>query len=160
MGQINVRLAESDDLSVIRVLFQESAGSLGFDLGFQGFADELAALPGKYAAPRGCLLLANVDGEPAGCVALRPLEEGIAEMKRLYVRSEFRGAGLGLSLVERVLQEARERGYARVRLDTVPSIMPGAVALYGRLGFQAIPPYFENPVPGAVFLELRLDPGT
>jgi ribosomal protein S18 acetylase RimI-like enzyme len=144
-----------------RQLFVEYADSLGFDLGFQGFGEELAGLPGDYAAPRGRLLLAVHDGRTAGCVALRDLalrdlNSGICEMKRLYVRPGFRGLRIDHALVLTVIAEAREIGYGRMRLDTVPS-MESARALYVSLGFREIPPYRFNPIPGTAFLELDLD---
>ena len=145
-----------DDGLTIRRLFEEYAASLDTDLCFQGFAEELAGLPGDYAPPQGRLLLALEDGQTAGCIALRPLERGVCEMKRLYVRPAFRASGIGRVLVDRVMQEARNAGYQRMRLDTLPS-MKSAQALYRRLGFQEIAPYYENPVAGAVFLELQLD---
>ena len=117
--QIICRLTDRRDLPAIRTMFQEYVDSLGVDLDFQGLSQELAELPGKYAPPAGCLLLATVDGEPAGCVALRPLDRGISEMKRLYVRPEYRKGGLGRKLAMRVIQEARELGYERMRLDTL-----------------------------------------
>jgi putative acetyltransferase len=147
------------DLDAIRTLFREYAASLGFDLCFQNFEQELAGLPGSYAPPSGCLLLATVDNDPAGCVALKPLSEGVCEMKRLYVRSRHRGIGLGRILTERIIGEARRLGYQAIRLDTVPSVMGSAVALYRALGFQEIPAYCFNPVPGALFLELQLGVG-
>jgi ribosomal protein S18 acetylase RimI-like enzyme len=145
-----------DEVLTVRCLFEEYATSLGIDLCFQGFEKELAGLPGGYAPPQGRLLLALQDGQTAGCIALRPLEPGTCEMKRLYVRPAFRTHGIGRLLVDRVIQEARQAGYRHMRLDTLPS-MVAALALYRRLGFREIAPYYENPVEGAVFLELQLD---
>ena len=145
-----------DEVLMVRCLFEEYAASLGIDLCFQGFEQELAGLPGSYAPPQGRLLLARKDGQTAGCIALRPLEPGTCEMKRLYVRPAFRAHGIGRVLVDRIIQEARQAGYRLMRLDTLPS-MAAALALYRRLGFRKIAPYYENPVEGAVFLELQLD---
>jgi ribosomal protein S18 acetylase RimI-like enzyme len=141
----------------VRRLFEEYAASLGIDLCFQGFDQELASLPGNYARPAGRLVLARHQSEPAGCVALRVLEPGICEMKRLYVRPQFRGSGLGRLLITRVIQEAKEAGYGQMRLDTLPS-MQVAISLYRQLGFSDRSPYGTNPVAGAVFLELPLEP--
>jgi ribosomal protein S18 acetylase RimI-like enzyme len=146
---------ERDALLSVRALFEEYAASLNFDLCFQGFDEELANLPGNYAPPEGRLLLAFHSLEAAGCVALQKFEEGICEMKRLYVKPQFRGLGIGRTLAETVISEAWKIGYRRMCLDTVPS-MHEAQALYDSLGFQDIEPYRHNPVCGTRFMELRL----
>ena len=145
------------DLAAIAGLFGDYAASLGIDLGAQGFEAERAALPGPYRPPSGALLLAlGVDGAPLGCVALKPLDEaGVCEIKRLYVRPEARGAGLGEALVTEVLAAARAAGYAEVKLDTLAE-MTAARALYRRLGFIDIPPYGTFPFPGLICLGRRL----
>jgi ribosomal protein S18 acetylase RimI-like enzyme len=151
-----VRAASADQIATARRLFKEYEASLAIELSFQGFAQELAELPGAYAPPAGRLFLATTDGaEPAGCVALRSLGGGFCEMKRLYVRPIARGARLGRRLAETVIREAREIGYARMRLDTLPS-MKEAFALYQSLGFREIAPYCENPIAGTRFMELDL----
>jgi putative acetyltransferase len=139
-----------------RQLFLEYAQSLGFSLCFQNFDDELAGLPGDYAPPRGRLLLTEFDGQLAGCVALHPLQSDICEMKRLYLRPQFRGKGLGRVLAEHIIIEAGAIGYKRMRLDTVEPVMKDAVAMYRRLGFREIAPYCANPVAGAMYMELEL----
>lgn len=144
-----------EHLPAVRSLFQEYAASLEIDLCFQDFAAELATLPGKYAPPAGGLLLALAEDSAAGCVAFRPLEGDFCEMKRLYVRPAWRRAGCGRELARTVIAAARATGYRAMRLDTLSSMKP-AMALYESLGFQRIPPYYENPSPLAVFFELQL----
>jgi putative acetyltransferase len=150
---------EGKTLAAARQLFEEYAASLGISLCFQGFDKELAGLPGSYAPPRGRLLLACRGEESAGCVALRPLEPGTCEMKRLYVRPAYRTGGVGRLLAERVIQEAATAGYHRMRLDSLPT-MRAALQLYRQLGFREIAPYTTSPVEGAVFLDLQLNRST
>jgi len=157
---IDVRLARSPaDVLAIRDLFIDYQQDLGIDLCFQGFQDELRLLPGDYAEPGGALLMATVDGAPAGCCALRPLPGSdhldACEMKRLFVRRAFRGFGLGRQLVERTLVQARLAGYANMLLDTL-SDMEAARALYQEFGFVEIAPYYHNPIPGAHYLKVAL----
>jgi putative acetyltransferase len=142
------------ELEEIRSMFVEYAQSLNFDLCFQSFDEELRTLPGSYAAPRGRLILAQVDGLAAGCIALKPLDATICEMKRLYVRPSFRGQQLGAALVSRVIDDARASGYRSMRLDTIGGAMDHAIALYRSVGFREIPPYYANPLPGALYFEL------
>jgi ribosomal protein S18 acetylase RimI-like enzyme len=148
--------AAAADIPAVRGLFLEYADSLGFDLTFQGFDAELASLPGKYAAPEGALIIARHDGAACACVALRRIDAECCEMKRLYVQPAKRGLGIGRQLVERILDAARERGYRRMRLDTLAS-MKSAVALYRSFGFRDIPPYIFNPIPGALYMERDLE---
>ncbi len=147
------------DLEVTREIFREYASSLNINLAFQGFEEELQSLPGDYAAPRGILLLALVDGDAAGCCALRPLDTvdypNACEMKRLYVRKAFRGFGLGRQLAEAILDAARLAGYASVLLDTLDD-MEAARALYEELGFEEVPPYYHSPIAGAHYLKANL----
>ena len=143
------------DLPLVRELFREYAEGLGIDLGFQNFEAELSTLPGKYAPHAGRLLLAWRDAEAVDCVALRPMQDGACEMKRLYVRPRMRGEHLGKKLAERICREAREAGYSRICLDTLSSLTP-AVKLYTSMGFSPTEPYVFNPVPGVMFLQLAL----
>ena len=140
----------------VKGLFTEYADSLGFSLCFLGFDKELAELPGAYVPPRGRLLLATVNGEPAGCVALRPMPDGACELKRLFVRPAFRSTGLGRQLMDRILTEAREIGYRQMRLDTVVGQMDKAIAMYRRYGFKEIEPHGGHPVPGSIYMEMDL----
>jgi len=143
-------------LEQARALFREYSAWVESDLCFQNFEKELAALPGSYAEPDGRLLLAFHDGKLAGCIGLRKIGAGICEMKRLFVRDAFRGQGIGRSLIRAVIQQATEIGYERMRLDTLPPQMNDAIALYRSFGFKEIEPYYDNPVPGAKFMELNL----
>ena len=143
-------------LAETRNLFLEYADSLGFDLCFQNFDEELARLPGEYAPPGGRLILAEVDGAPAGCIAMKRIDSRTCEMKRLYVRPAFRSHGLGRQLSAHLIEEARRAGYEAMRLDTVPAL-DHAIALYRNLGFKEIPPYRVNPIPGALYMELELN---
>ena len=153
---ISVRPATTpEDVTLAQALFREYATSLGFDLSFQDFEREVSSLPGDYAPPGGCILLAEEPGRTLGCVAVRPWGGDACEMKRLYVRPSGRGRGAGRILVEALLREARARGYRRMRLDTVPG-MDAAIALYRALGFHAIEAYRPNPIPGALYFELDL----
>lgn len=155
-GKLIILHAESGEhLEEVRILFGEYAASLGFDLDFQDFDEEMASLPGDYAPPEGCILLARYIGKTVGCVALRALEPKACEMKRLYVRPKFRGKGIGRILSENIVAEARRAGYTAMRLDTVASMMT-ARALYCSMGFKEIKPYRFNPLDDAVFMELAL----
>jgi putative acetyltransferase len=148
--------SSAEDLTIARSLFQEYADSLGFDLAFQNFERELKTLPGDYASPGGTILLAFEGELVQGCVAVRPLANGVCEMKRLFVRPGFRGRALGRRLAEAILAEASGKGYRKMRLDTVPGMVE-AIALYRSLGFRPIEPYRPNPVPGAMFFEKDLE---
>ena len=144
-----------EHLATVRALFTEYANSIEIDLCFQSFNRELAELPGRYAPPDGRLFLAMANDHPVGCVAFRKIDDGVCEMKRLYVRPAFRGQGLGRQLAEQTLVAGRQIGYVRMRLDTLSSMTP-AIALYESLGFHRIPAYYDNPSGCAVFMELKL----
>jgi putative acetyltransferase len=152
---VGIREAQPAELDTARELVEEYVESLGIDLGFQNIEQELADFPGEYGPPGGRIVLALVDGEPAGCVAVRRFEGNCCEMKRLYVRPAFRGQGLGRALALGAIEAARELGYERMRLDTQPD-MEAARTLYRRLGFREIEPYRFNPTPGTAFMELGL----
>jgi ribosomal protein S18 acetylase RimI-like enzyme len=145
-----------EDIESFRTLLKEYVDSLGIDLSFQNIQEEMANLPGCYARPEGCILMASYDGEIAGCVALRKLNNGICEGKRLYVKPQFRGLDIGKKLMEAIIEEVRKIGYMHIRGDTLPS-MKTAQALYASLGFKEIEPYRYNPIEGAIFLELKLE---
>ena len=151
-----VQAQSPEEIEIARELFREYAAGLNIDLCFQNFDQEVNGLPGNYAPPRGRLLLA-IEGEQfAGCIALRRYDDGACEIKRLYVRPEFRGQGLGKKLVTTLIDGARQSGYKRMLLDTLPGKMDEAIALYRLLGFREIASYYNNPVQGALFMELRL----
>ncbi len=155
-GVTIVQASSSEQIAQARELFLEYAASLGFSLCFQNFDAELAGLPGDYSAPDGRLLLAEHDGQLAGCGALHRLNGDFCEMKRLYLRPQFRGKGVGRAMAERLIADAREIGYKRMRLDTVGPVMQDAVAMYRKLGFKEIAAYRENPMAGTLYMELEL----
>ena len=157
-GELIYRAVSATEIAQARALFEEYAASIGIDLCFQNFDHELATLPGAYAPPRGALLLAGPREQPTGCAALRPLSGGdsrIGEVKRLYVRGEARGSGLGRALVLRILDDARAIGYRELKLDTL-AMMAAARALYASLGFRECDAYYHNPVGGTVYMSLAL----
>ena len=154
---VEIKQAVNDrEIAAARELFREYEKWLAMDLCFQGFEAELAELPGKYDLPAGRLLLATVENALAGCIAMRPLENEICEMKRLFVRDAFRGQQIGKQLVGRVIDEAKVEGYSKMRLDTYPPRMGKAVSMYESFGFRPIPPYYHNPHQGVLFMELDL----
>ena len=156
-GSVRLRSATLDDIDTVVALFREYAGGIGIDLSFQGFEEELDSLPGVYAPPRGALLLAEIAGEPMGCVAVRPIHaESFCEMKRLYVRDAARGTGAGRALAEAAIAEGRRMGYSAMRLDTLSTMAP-ALSLYHALGFVEIPAYYETPIAGTVFLHKDME---
>jgi putative acetyltransferase len=151
-----VRHAESaDDIDIVKDLFLEYAAEIGVDLCFQGFAEELVTLPGEYAPPSGSLLLALAGGSVVGCVGLRDLSADICEMKRFYVRPKFRGGGVGRQLARAAIGDASAMGYAAIYLDTLAA-MHSARRLYQSLGFKEIAPYYENPIPGTIYMALEI----
>jgi putative acetyltransferase len=156
-GKVTFMEAQSAaDITAVRELFVDYAAWIGFSLAYQNFDDELASLPGKYAGPSGLLLLASVDDGPAACGAIRQLEPSVCEMKRLFVRAEFRGFGLGRRLAEKLIGDARDLGYSAMRLDTVAEKMGDAVRLYKALGFSEISAYYPNARAGTLYFELQL----
>jgi carbonic anhydrase len=151
-----LQVATRADIPEVRRLFEEYASWVGIDLSFQDFARELAELPGDYESPNGVLFVARVEGKLAGCVAAHRWTEDTCEMKRLFVRDAYRGSGCGRALVDGIIVWARESGYRRILLDTLP-VMNHAQLLYAKLGFEEVAAYRANPVPGARFLELALE---
>ena len=144
------------DIAVARTLFKEYEQSIGVSLCFQNFDQELANLPGDYAPPSGRLLLVRVDDQIAGCIALRKLDDSTSEMKRLYLRPEFRGRGLGEPIVQTLIHEAKLIGYSKIRLDTIPGRMDQAINLYRSIGFKEIPAYYDSPFGDTLYMELDL----
>lgn len=151
-----VQAESATDIDNVRTLFREYEAWLGLDLCFQGFEEELKVLPGRYAEPDGRLYLAYARDKLAGCIALRRVEESLCEMKRLYLRPDSRGLGLGNALIERLIDDARAVGYGKMRLDTLPAKMGKAMKLYESHGFKVIKPYYSNPHEGVLFMELTL----
>jgi putative acetyltransferase len=154
-----MRIVEANtqqDIEHARTLFQEYASGVGISLCFQNFDHELENLPGDYAPPDGRLLLAFDEGQIMGCIALRKLEPGVCEMKRLFVRPQYRGTGLGKILVQSIIDKAHQLGYTHMRLDTMPGRMDKAIALYHSIGFVEIDPYYKSPVEDAKFMQLEL----
>lgn len=154
---LTITQAETDEqIAEAKKLFREYEAWLGMDLCFQGFEAELAALPGKYAMPEGRLYLAYSDDKLAGCIALRKLDQGVCEMKRLFVRDGFRGQKIGVHLIKKLIAEAKEIGYKTMRLDTYPPKMGKAVKLYESHGFRPIEPYYDNPHDDVLFMEMTV----
>ena len=157
MSEISICAVENAaQIEEIKALFREYEKFLDVDLCFQGFEEELATLPGKYAPPTGELLIAMVDDRVAGCVGVRPIEPGVCEMKRLYVRPEFRGLGLGRDLAERIIAASRKMGYRQMKLDTL-GFLEAAIHVYRSLGFREIGSYYNNPLEEVMYWQLDLD---
>ena len=154
--ELSIIPAEPIHLAEIKALFREYERFLGVDLCFQGFEEELVDLPGKYTPPRGALFIAFVDNQAAGCVALRPLDNGSCEMKRLYVRPDYRGLGLGRQLAHRIIEESKDIGYKHMKLDTL-DFLEGAIHLYRSLGFKQTGSYYDNPLEKVSYWELDLN---
>lgn len=153
---VTIRRAETtEEIEAVRGLLVEYAQGLRVELSYEGFDEELAALPGAYGPPNGTLLLLKVGGQAAGCGGLRPLSPGVGEVKRIFVNAAYRGRGLGEVVVRSIISSARERGYHQLRLDTLPT-MSVAARLYRKLGFREIPAYWPSPVPGTQYFELEL----
>lgn len=148
-------VSSAEQVEVARELFREYQQFLDVDLCFQGFEEELASLPGKYVAPYGEILLASIDGQIAGCVAVRPIKDAVCEMKRLYVKDEFRGLSIGYLLAEAIIAKAKELGYQKMQLDTLKRLQT-AMGIYRKLGFAEISPYYANPLDEVVYWELAL----
>jgi len=148
-----IQATTPEQIKIAADLFREYQSYLDVDLCFQGFEQELATLPGKYADPAGAILLAEHNGQIAGCVAVRPLKDDICEMKRLYVREEFRGLSAGRKLAEAIIEKARQSGYKKMQLDTLQRLNR-AIGLYAKLGFKEIKPYYANPLNEVVYWEL------
>lgn len=151
-----VAVTTNEQIETTRQLFREYETWLDMDLCFQSFEEEMQGLPGKYAPPDGRLYLGLIDGGPVGCIALRKIGDSICEMKRLFLRDAARGHGLGKTLIEKIIADAREIGYAKMRLDTYPPKMGKAVSLYESHGFRKIEPYYDNPHEGVLYMELDL----
>ena len=148
--------ASANDIDHVRTLFKEYEQSIGVSLCFQNFEQELARLPGDYAPPLGRLLLVRVEDQIAGCIALRKVDDSTCEMKRLYLRPEFRGKGLAGQIVNRIIHEAKQIGYSKMRLDTIPGRMDQAIKLYRSIGFKEIPAYYDSPFTDTLYMELDL----
>src|SRR5687767_1531913 len=160
MAAMTIRITEArwpDDRATVETLFREYVASLAEDISFQNVDEELGTLPGKYARPGGVVLIARDGGEPAGAIAYRMVEPGVCEMKRLYVRPAFRGRDIGRELANELIEDARSRGYRTMLLDTLAS-MASARALYRDLGFVPVTPYYDNPLPGVMYMALELIP--